>query len=155
MRGERIFTELEELAQWCAARQSRRRVTAGGALPAFLLNTRRLQLFSALARHRHMPSAAQTLGLTQPAVSSAIRIMETGAGMPLFHRSPRGLLLTSEGETFVLHIRRRGANALLIAYNPHTTGLGFAGLDLLIVAAWGVAGLLVALRMFSWQPLGR
>jgi LysR family transcriptional regulator, regulator for genes of the gallate degradation pathway len=106
LRGERIFTELEELAQWCAARQSRRRVTAGGALPAFLLNTRRLQLFSALARHRHMPSAAQTLGLTQPAVSSAIRIMETGAGMPLFHRSPRGLLLTSEGETFVLHIRR-------------------------------------------------
>jgi LysR family transcriptional regulator of gallate degradation len=75
-------------------------------LPAFLLNTRRLQLFSALARHRHMPSAAQTLGISQPAVSSAIRIMETGAGMQLFHRSPRGLLLTSEGETFVLHVRR-------------------------------------------------
>jgi LysR family transcriptional regulator, regulator for genes of the gallate degradation pathway len=106
-RCERIFAELETLGQWCAARQSRRRTTSpGGSLPAFLLNTRRLQLFSALARHRHMPSAAQTLGLTQPAVSSAIRIMETGAGMQLFHRSPRGLLLTSEGETFVLHVRR-------------------------------------------------
>jgi LysR family transcriptional regulator, regulator for genes of the gallate degradation pathway len=105
-RCERIFSELEELALWCAARQSRRRAANGGPLPAFLLNTRRLQLFSALARHRHMPSAAQTLGLTQPAVSSAIRIMETGAGMPLFHRSPRGLLLTSEGETFLLHVRR-------------------------------------------------
>jgi ABC-2 type transport system permease protein len=46
-------------------------------------------------------------------------------------------------------------NALLIAYNPHTTGLGFAGQDLLVVAAWGVAGLLVALRKFSWLPLGR
>lgn len=106
LRCERIFFELETLAQWCAARQSRRRSASGNALPAFLLNTRRLQLFSALARHRHMPSAAQTLGLTQPAVSSAIRIMETGAGMQLFHRSPRGLLLTSEGETFVLHVRR-------------------------------------------------
>ncbi|WP_277182842.1 LysR family transcriptional regulator [Caballeronia sp. BR00000012568055] len=106
LRCERIFTELEELAQWCAARQSRRRAPGGAPLPAFLLNTRRLQLFSALARHRHMPSAAQTLGLSQPAVSSAIRIMETGAGMPLFHRSPRGLLLTSEGETFLLHVRR-------------------------------------------------
>jgi LysR family transcriptional regulator of gallate degradation len=53
-----------------------------------------------------MPSAAQTLGISQPAVSSAIRIMETGAGMQLFYRSPRGLLLTSEGETFVLHVRR-------------------------------------------------
>ena len=50
------------------------------ALPAYLLNTRRLQLFSTLARHRHMPSAAQTLGISQPAVSSAIRIMESGAG---------------------------------------------------------------------------
>lgn len=106
LRCERIFFELETLAQWCAARQSRRRSASGNALPAFLLNTRRLQLFSALARYRHMPSAAQTLGLSQPAVSSAIRIMETGAGMQLFHRSPRGLLLTSEGETFVLHVRR-------------------------------------------------
>ena len=50
---------------------------------------------------------------------------------------------------------RHLANALLIAYNPHTTGLGFAGLDLLIVAAWGAVGLLIALRTFSWQPLGR
>jgi LysR family transcriptional regulator of gallate degradation len=105
-RCERIFAELEELAQWCAARQSRRRSVAEGTLPAYLLNTRRLQLFSALARHRHMPSAAQTLGISQPAVSSAIRIMESGAGMQLFYRSPRGLLLTSEGETFLLHVRR-------------------------------------------------
>jgi len=50
---------------------------------------------------------------------------------------------------------RHLADALLVAYNPYTTGLGFAGLDLLIVAAWGAAGLLVALRTFSWQPLGR
>jgi ABC-2 type transport system permease protein len=47
------------------------------------------------------------------------------------------------------------AAALLVAYNPHTTGSGFAGQDLLIVAAWGVFGLLVALRRFSWLPVGR
>ena len=47
------------------------------------------------------------------------------------------------------------ANALLVAYNPNTAGLGFAGLDLLIVAGWGAAGLVIALRTFSWQPLGR
>jgi ABC-2 type transport system permease protein len=46
-------------------------------------------------------------------------------------------------------------NALLVAYNPHTTGLGFAGQDLLIVAAWGVAGLVLALLRFRWQPLSR
>jgi ABC-2 type transport system permease protein len=60
--------------------------------------------------------------------------------------------LANVGEIFPV---RHLANALLLAYNPHTTGLGFAGPDLLIVAAWGAAGLLVALRTFSWQPLGR
>ena len=56
------------------------------------------------------------------------------------------------GEIFPV---RHLANALLVAYNPHTTGLRFAGQDLLIVAAWGVAGLLIAVRKFSWLPLGR
>ncbi len=50
---------------------------------------------------------------------------------------------------------RHLAAALLVAYNPHTSGPGFAGWDLLIVAAWGLGGLLVALRRFSWLPLGR
>lgn len=50
---------------------------------------------------------------------------------------------------------RHLAAALLVSYNPHTAGAGFSGLDLLIVAAWGIVGLLVALRRFSWLPLGR
>ncbi len=60
--------------------------------------------------------------------------------------------LADVGEIFPV---RHLANALLVAYNPHTTGLGFSGRDLLIVAAWGAAGLLIALRKFSWLPLGR
>jgi ABC-2 type transport system permease protein len=50
---------------------------------------------------------------------------------------------------------RHLAAALLTAYNPHTHGAGLAGSDLLIVAAWGAAGLLIALRRFSWLPAGR
>jgi len=50
---------------------------------------------------------------------------------------------------------RHLAAALLKAYNPYTRGSGFAWVDLLIVAAWGVAGLVIALRRFSWLPLGR
>ncbi len=45
--------------------------------------------------------------------------------------------LADAGEIFPV---RHLADALLAAYNPHTTGLGFAGQDLLIVAAWGAAG---------------
>ncbi|WP_322052682.1 LysR family transcriptional regulator [Paraburkholderia bannensis] len=105
-RCARIFSELEALAQWCAARQTRRRALAEGALPAWLLNTRRLQLFVALARHRHMPSTASAFGISQPAVSSAMRVLESGSGITLFHRSPRGVQLSEEGETFLLHVRR-------------------------------------------------
>lgn len=50
---------------------------------------------------------------------------------------------------------RHLAAALLTAYNPHTRGAGVAGADLLIVAAWGAAGLAVALRRFSWSAFGR
>ena len=46
------------------------------------------------------------------------------------------------------------AAALLTAYNPHTQGAGLAPLDLLVVAAWGAGGLLIALRRFSWLPIG-
>jgi ABC-2 type transport system permease protein len=60
--------------------------------------------------------------------------------------------LADVGEIFPV---RHLANALLVAYNPHTAGLGFSGQDLLILAAWGIAGLLIALRKFSWLPLGR
>jgi ABC-2 type transport system permease protein len=47
---------------------------------------------------------------------------------------------------------RHLAESLLTAYNPHTTGNGIAWSDLGIVAAWGVVGLAVALRRFSWLP---
>jgi ABC-2 type transport system permease protein len=42
--------------------------------------------------------------------------------------------------------------ALFKAFDPATTGSGIAGTDLLIVLAWGVAGLLIALWHFSWSP---
>jgi ABC-2 type transport system permease protein len=45
--------------------------------------------------------------------------------------------------------------ALLAAYNPYSPGSGFAGFDLLIVAAWGLAGLLIAVRRFRWTPQSR
>lgn len=105
-RARRVFAELEQLAQWCALRQSRARAAASGAIPSFLLNTRRLQLLVSLVRHQHMPTAAQALGVSQPAVSSAMRILEVGAGATLFYRTARGVQLTNEGETFAFRVRR-------------------------------------------------
>ena len=46
------------------------------------------------------------------------------------------------------------AAALLAAYNPYTTASGLRWGDLAILATWGVAGLVVAIRRFSWLPRG-
>jgi ABC-2 type transport system permease protein len=46
------------------------------------------------------------------------------------------------------------AAALLEAYNPHTTGSGLNWGYLAILAAWGAAGLIIAVRRFSWLPRG-
>lgn len=42
--------------------------------------------------------------------------------------------------------------AFFTAYSPHTTGPGFEWGELAIVAAWGLAGLLISLRYFRWTP---
>jgi ABC-2 type transport system permease protein len=42
--------------------------------------------------------------------------------------------------------------AFFAAWDPNTTGAGFEWGDLAVVAAWGVFGLLVALRFFRWEP---
>jgi ABC-2 type transport system permease protein len=42
--------------------------------------------------------------------------------------------------------------AIFKAYDPATTGAGFAVGDLAVVAAWGLAGLVAALIWFRWEP---
>lgn len=42
--------------------------------------------------------------------------------------------------------------ALLTAFDPNTTGAGFDGAALAVVAAWGAFGLVVALSRFRWTP---
>ena len=46
------------------------------------------------------------------------------------------------------------ASALLVAYNPHTTGAGFAWTDLAVLVAWGIGGAVIAMRRFTWMPRG-
>ncbi len=42
--------------------------------------------------------------------------------------------------------------AFFAAYNPNTVGSGFEWGDLAVVAIWGLAGLLLAIRFFRWTP---
>jgi ABC-2 type transport system permease protein len=42
--------------------------------------------------------------------------------------------------------------AFFSAYSPNTVGSGFEWGDLAVVAIWGLAGFLIALRFFRWTP---
>lgn len=44
------------------------------------------------------------------------------------------------------------SDALQTAYSPFTTDTGFEGVDLLVIALWGIAGVVIASRYFSWEP---
>jgi ABC-2 type transport system permease protein len=57
--------------------------------------------------------------------------------------------LIDVGKVFPVHAL---ADSLLAAYNPHTVGSGLNWVDLAVLAAWGTAGLIIAIRRFSWLP---
>jgi ABC-2 type transport system permease protein len=42
--------------------------------------------------------------------------------------------------------------AFFAGWDPTTTGAGFEWGSLAVVAAWGIAGLLIALKTFRWEP---
>jgi DNA-binding transcriptional LysR family regulator len=57
----------------------------------------RLQIFLAVAEYLHFTRAAESLYLTQPAVSAAIQSLEDSYGLRLFHRIGRRVELTDAG----------------------------------------------------------
>ncbi|ASV39089.1 LysR family transcriptional regulator [Pseudomonas sp. NS1(2017)] len=64
-----------------------------------------LRAFEASARHLSFTRAAIELCVTQAAVSHQVKSLETQLNVTLFKRLPRGLMLTSEGETLLPVVR--------------------------------------------------
>jgi DNA-binding transcriptional LysR family regulator len=70
-----------------------------------------LRIFVAVAEREHVTRAAEALGLTQSAVSSAIAVLETQYRVPLFHRIGRRIELSAEGHHFLDEARQVLARA--------------------------------------------
>ncbi len=70
-----------------------------------------LRYFKAIATHGHLTRAAESLGVTQPALSAMLRKLEAEVGAALFHRGGRGVALTDAGRVFLAHaeVALRGA----------------------------------------------
>ena len=65
-----------------------------------------LGFFSALASAGSLSAAARELGITTPAVSKHLALMESRIGVLLVNRSTRRMSLTPEGELYLEHARR-------------------------------------------------
>jgi LysR family transcriptional regulator, transcriptional activator for dmlA len=65
-----------------------------------------LGFFSALARAGSLSAAARELGVTTPAVSKHLALMESRVGVSLVVRTTRRMTLTHEGELYLEHARR-------------------------------------------------
>ncbi|TDP61679.1 LysR substrate-binding domain-containing protein [Roseateles toxinivorans] len=65
-----------------------------------------LGFFSALASAGSLSAAARELGITTPAVSKHLALMEARIGVSLVNRTTRRMSLTPEGELYLEHARR-------------------------------------------------
>ena len=75
------------------------RFSSGGGSGGGTLNFHQLYIFYAVASHRSFSRAAESLSITQPAVSIQVQELEKFLGAALFHRRTRGLRITEVGET--------------------------------------------------------
>ena len=69
------------------------------------MDTRQLQIFLAVAEAGSITRAAAELNMSQPALTTGIRNLETTLDTRLFERLPRGVRLTATGEALFRHAR--------------------------------------------------
>ena len=67
---------------------------------------RQLQYFIAVAEEGTVSGAAQSLSISQSAVTEAIKELESDLGVTLFERHRRGLTITHKGHQFYRHANR-------------------------------------------------
>lgn len=77
------------------------------------LNLEYYKIFYYAAKLGGITTAAEELSISQPAVSQAIKHLESAVGMPLFVRTGKGVRLTSAGEMLYSYVKRGYESILL------------------------------------------
>lgn len=91
------------------------------------LKSRHLQLLVAVDDQRHLGRVADSLHVSQPAVSLALGELEKGLGMKLFERTPKGLVPNAFGECAIRHARAVLSQLGLMREELHALLAGSAG----------------------------
>jgi DNA-binding transcriptional LysR family regulator len=64
-----------------------------------------LYYFSEVANAGTLSAAAETIGITQPAVTRSLKQLEDILGVTLFDRGPTGVVLTPEGQILARRVK--------------------------------------------------
>lgn len=91
------------------------------------MELRHLRYFVAVAEHKSIRLASERIHVTQPAVSRQIHDLEEELGLELFDRHPRGLTLTTAGESFLLDVRNIMKDLEAAARKAKRISTGWAG----------------------------
>ncbi len=86
-----------------------------------------IQAFLAVAETGSLSAAARGLGLSQPTLGRHIRAAEDALEVELFHRQPRGLVLTSTGESLLEPAREMQRAAAKLSLVAEGRGVGLKG----------------------------
>lgn len=107
-----------------------------------------LRAFEAAARHASFTRAAIELNVTPAALGHQVKALEERLGTPLFHRLPRGLALTDEGQA-LLPVLREAFDRMAAALARFDDGRGRALLSVGAVGSFAIAWLLPRLPAFE------
>ena len=114
------------------------------------VSIRQLRLVAAITEVGSMVRAAEAIGMTQPAVTKAIRGLESDLGVALFERGNRGVSPTIYGEALARHAQRVLAQLEHAAEEiddlAHGTGGRVAVGTLLAASAWLLPNAIARLR---------
>ena len=106
VRARRIEREFEEARAHLVARGGVASTVDPQSLFTAILNGRRLAVMASLSEKRNMPSVARDFGITQPAISVALKDLEHGLGVALFERKASGLVPTVAGGIVAFYFKR-------------------------------------------------
>lgn len=107
--GEAVYQRARLIAaEFDAARRACADLHANASAPllSMMVTSRQLAAVIHLRELGHMPSVAEVLGISQPAVSAALGQIEQSLGQPLFRRTSRAMVVTDFGERLVFRLRR-------------------------------------------------
>lgn len=91
------------------------------------MDLKQLRYFVAVAEEGHITRAAARLGMAQPPLSQAIKLLEADLGTTLFKRHPKGVTLTESGELLLADSRRLLGDAEAIRIRMRAVASGHAG----------------------------